>query len=474
MNARSAKAALAAAHTGVAAPLDGIDGGGDDGAVQRLHDLALRHRFAPADDPPVQRVFPDERRFFLGRKMPEHRSGAGIGKMLLCFGDKAAAAQQLHRALGNGRRGGKTGGADPRQIDKARRLLRFFDNKVFPLGIAPHTGKVPDGFPVVDRRNAAGRGGADFLQSYGGVGDILHLGHRVGARPHDQVAVNGRRDKNALALLVGALKNDMVNQSALRFIHNVIFPADAPHGKAVSAHHLMHLITVQAGGIYNVACFKIAFGGMQAVAVLQPVNAGHRGGEVKVAAVYHCRFRQRQRIFPWTDNRGGGRIKGAGHRFADIRLQRAGLIGGQQFQLRHAVGKTLPVQHFQVPVILFAERQYQRADFLPLYIQLFAQLPRQRHAAHVQFRHQGTGERVISGVQDGAVGFCRHIGNIVFGFQNQHLTAVAAQLIGGGGANDSTADHSNIIHGSILLIMRIKERGTAPGFSNTVYSIGNC
>ena len=104
----------------------------------------------------------------------------------------------------------------------------------------------------------------------------------------------------------------MVNQSTLRFIHNVIFPADAPHGKAVSAHHLMHLITVQAGGIYNVACFKIAFGGMQAVAVLQPVNAGHRGGEVKVAAVYHCRFRQRQRIFPWADDRGRGRIKGAG------------------------------------------------------------------------------------------------------------------------------------------------------------------
>ena len=123
MNAGPAEATLTATHTGIAAALDGINRGGDNGTVQCLHDLSLGDGLATADDPTVERVLLDKRCFFLGGEPAEHGALTGIGEVLLRNRVKPAALQQLHRFFRNSRRSGEPGGTDPGEIDKAGRLL---------------------------------------------------------------------------------------------------------------------------------------------------------------------------------------------------------------------------------------------------------------------------------------------------------------------------------------------------------------
>ena len=243
----------------------------------------------------------------------------------------------------------------------------------------------------------------------------------------------------------------MLHHMSLRFIHYIIFAPYALHGKAGAARHLVHLIAVQPGGIYNIACLKIPLGGMQAVALPGAVYAGNGGGKPQLAAVHHGGLGQRQRVFPRAYDGGGGGVQRGGHFVAHIWLQCVHFISGQQLNAGHTIGKALLVQLLQVALVLLTKGQHQRADLLPLHIQLFTQLLGQRHAAHIGLSHQGAGGRVISRVQNSAVGFGGHIGHIVFGLQHQHAAVVPAQFVGSSGAHYPAADDSNIIHHWFLL-----------------------
>jgi len=162
--------------------------------VQRLYDLPFGNSLTPADNPAVQRIFLNESSLFLGGKVPEHCALAGIGKVLFFYGFQAAATQQLHRLFRYGRRGGKSRGTDPGQIDKARRLFGFLYNKILLLGIAAYPGKIADALPVIEIRHAAGSRGAHLLQPKGSIGHAFHILHSIGAGPNDQIPVNGGGD----------------------------------------------------------------------------------------------------------------------------------------------------------------------------------------------------------------------------------------------------------------------------------------
>ena len=263
--------------------------------------------------------------------------------------------------------------------------------------------------------------------------------------------MNGGSHQNALAFFIGTLEDNVAYHITLRFIHNIVFAPHTVHGKAGAAHHLVDLITVQPGGIYNVAGLKIPLGGVQAVAAIYAVNAGDGGGKLHLAAVHHRGFGQRQGKFPRADNSSRGRIKRSGHLFAHIRLQCMYLIGGQQLHTGNAVFQPLPVQHLQVALILLIEGQHQGTDLIPFDIQLFTKLLGQLYAAYVGFGHQAAGCGVVTGVKNGAVGFGGHIGHIVFRLQHQYTAVIPAQFIGGSSAPNSAADDGNIIHVSFLL-----------------------
>ena len=65
------KAALTAAHTGTAAALDTVNGGGGDLFVQSVQNFALGDRLTAADHAAIGGFLCNEPGFFFGRKLLE-------------------------------------------------------------------------------------------------------------------------------------------------------------------------------------------------------------------------------------------------------------------------------------------------------------------------------------------------------------------------------------------------------------------
>ena len=115
MHPGAAESALAAPHTRVAAALDGVNGTGDNGTVNRLNDLPLRHGFTPADNPAVERIFGNHRGLLRIAEFPELNAPAPVDKRLLFRQLKTAPGQYAQSLQGNGRSCGESGcGSHPR------------------------------------------------------------------------------------------------------------------------------------------------------------------------------------------------------------------------------------------------------------------------------------------------------------------------------------------------------------------------
>ncbi len=258
----AAEAALAAAHPGVAAALDGVDGPGNDGTVDGVHNLPFGDGFAPADNPAVEGILLHQLGLLLGGEVAEDGALPGVDKFRLFLEGKAASLEKLHRLNADGRGGGQAGGLDAAQVDEALGGGGFLDDEVVLIGVCTNPGEVPDGIPEVDPGHRLYRHPADKAQAGGGVVDIVGLLYALGVGADNEVAVNRGSHQNALAVLIGALENDLVHKAALGLVQEEIFPAVGEGGEAVAAYHGVDLVGVYAGCVDDILGLHIPGGGM--------------------------------------------------------------------------------------------------------------------------------------------------------------------------------------------------------------------
>ena len=403
MHPGAAEAALAAAHARGAAAFYAVDGARRDGAVQRVHDLALRHGFAPADDTAVQRIFPDGLRLLLRRHFVESFFGAGVDEALLFLQRHARARNQRQRVLRNRRRAGKARAFDAAQRDEAGRGLP--NDKIALVGIGAHARKIADIFPEVYARHALDGLFPHECQRVRLCGNVLAAaGLRIGA--DDKVVVNRRRNEHTLAVAVGTLENNVVHHIALAFVQKVVFTSAGNRGKARFTRHRGHQVRLHARRVHHGTGFKIAFCSMQPPAAADFLRACHSCFQMEFHAVFYGGLGQRQRQIPRLHNGRTGRIQRAAHRIGKIRLHGQRFLPRQHAHAGHAVRHTVFVQAAHGCHFLIGKSQHQAADLAVFDVERSALLFRQRTSPHIQPRHGGARFRVVPRVHDGAVGAC--------------------------------------------------------------------
>lgn len=194
--------------------------------------------------------------------MAEDGALPGVDKFRLFLEGKAASLEKLHRLNADGRGGGQAGGLDAAQVDEALGGGGFLDDEVVLIGVCTNPGEVPDGIPEVDPGHRLYRHPADKAQAGGGVVDIVGLLYALGVGADNEVAVNRGSHQNALAVLIGALENDLIHKAALGLVQEEIFPAVGEGGEAVAAYHGVDLVGVYAGCVDDILGLHIPGGGM--------------------------------------------------------------------------------------------------------------------------------------------------------------------------------------------------------------------
>ena len=373
----------------------------------------------------------------------EPGAAAMTGEVLLLCQGQSVIGQQLRRVLGDGRCGGETGGADARQVQKVGGGQ--LNDEVPTVCGGTHPGKVADGLPEVHRGHRLLGGLPHKGQPVGGGGHVVPL-HRGGVGPYDQVAVDGGGHQDALAVGAGALEDHVAHPVSLALVQQEVLAPGGVDGKGGGRGHLMDGLGPDAGGVDHVPAVEVALVGVDQPALFRGLQPGNGGVQVELCAVDYGSLRQGQTVLPGGADGGGGSVEGRGHPVGQVGVHGSGLVPGEQLELRHAVGLSPLEQGVEGSVILRREGQDQGAAGAVGDIQFGAQLLGQLSAPHVEPGHQGTGLRVITGVEDGGVGLGGAVGHVVFPLQNSDLQLVAGELEGGCRAGDAAANDENVIH----------------------------
>ena len=210
--------------------------------------------------------------------------------------------------------------------------------------------------------------------------------------------------------------------------------------------HVVDGVGVDAGGIHQIAGGEISLAGVDQPAAAGFLDAGDLGFQMKPGPVADGGFRQSQTVFPGGTDGGGGSVEGGLYLVRQLGVHTAGLVAGEDFQAGHAVGVAPGLEGVQGGALLRGEGQHKRAAGPIGDVQLLAQLPGQSHTPHVEPGHQGAGQGIIAGVENGGIGLGGAVGHVVFLLQNAHPDLVFGELKGRGGAHNAAADDEYIVH----------------------------
>ena len=222
--------------------------------MDRVDDFPFGDRLAPADDPAVQRVFPDGGLALVFGHKAEALLPAGQNGMFFFLRGKAAFVQQLDRLQRDGRGGGQAGGFDARQVDKM--LGGDADLEFVLVRVGADAGEIADGVAVGQGGHRLGGLGPNEGHALGGVAGIDGAADILGVRADQEVMVHRRGNQDALAVRVGALKQNMLGAVAFGLVHHVIFALVRDHGKGVGGGHVVDFVALYAGGVDHKAGFQ--------------------------------------------------------------------------------------------------------------------------------------------------------------------------------------------------------------------------
>ncbi len=384
--------------------------------MDRVDDLTFGDRLAPADDPAVERVFPDGGlALVLGHKA-EALLPAGEDGVLLLFWMEAAFVQQLHRLQRDGRGGGQAGRFDARQVDKM--LGGDADLEFVLVRVGTDAGEIADGVAVGQRGHRLGGLGPHEGHALGGVAGVDGAADILGVRADQEVMVHRRGDQDALAVRVGALKQNVLGAVAFGLVHHVVFALVRDHGKGVGGGHVVDFVALYAGGVDHKAGFHGTTVRLDPVAAVDLCKAGHFGAAAQLHAVDDRRFRKRQGVFPGGNDAGAGRVQGADHLGADQGVHLPDLVAGEDLKAGHPVLYAPLIEGLNGGPFFFRKGQHEGTDPRKGNVQVLAQLLCHGVAGYVQTGHQGAGLGIVPGVDDRAVGAGSAHGDVVFLFKH--------------------------------------------------------
>ena len=390
------------------------------------------------------------------RHFLEARLRARIGVRILFRKFHAVGSHHLLDVFRDtcGRR--ESGGLDAGNVKEA--VIRL-DNEIVDRTVRTNAREIADILTEINGRHALCRHLAHESK-------IVRTSRRVAGsavhcvRTDDQIAVNGRRNQHALADFGRALENDVTDARAFALVKQIICAFVRKDLKRVRQHHIVNYARFGTGSVNDILRLdRLAARGDREAAVDLGDGFDFRF-QTQFHAVHNGRFRKSQGIFPRVDNSCGGRVERARYVVGDIGLHFLRFFVGKNAKSRNAVCNAAVIQPLYVRGFFVAEREHKRTDLRIGNVELFGKHFRQIHAAHVQFRHQRTLRRIVTGVDDRAVGSRAAHSDVVLLFQHDRLQIESGKTVGNGGADHAAADNCYIIHRSHTSISSIGIRQT--------------
>ena len=226
------------------------------------------------------------------------------------------------------------------------------------------------------------------------------------------------------------------DQAALGFVQKVVFPSAGQNAESRGGGQIVHLIGVAAGGVDNEAAS----------------DSGHRGVEEKIAAVGPGGVRQADGQGPGGDDPGGGGVQRPPDVGREVGLPPPHLLAAEEGETRHPVGIAALLQLAEGDVVLRLQRQHQGAVDHIVHMEVFRQLGHHGVAFDIVTGHFGARQRIISRVDDAAVGPGGARGHVVVPFDENNPRLGLGQFAGHCAADDAAADDGHVVDGMDICI----------------------
>ena len=343
-----------------------------------------------------------------------------------------------------------------------RRKTGAFDTDGFkcPIGSAFHgayhkvaaqlmradTGEIGDHTAYVDARPRFCGLLQDIRQTLGRGACILGIVNILCGRPDQQVAMGGRRYQNTLAHRGGYLKNCHREAQRILPVHQVILSPARNHGELARRDHVMKVSAVYAGAVDKGARLKAALVGFDQPAAADRLHIQHLSLHDEVDAIIAGSIGQRVCHLIRACQTGTWHMQGHQHILIDIGLQGQDLVLVNDPALCHPVLQGLLIELFDFRPVCLVKTQHEGAGLAVGHAQLPAQRRIHPRAFYVEARLVTARLRIISRVDNAAVGFTCAFGYILRPLQQGYIAHVPGKLPGYRAAYHATADHNNIVH----------------------------
>ena len=441
-HAGRAEAALAAAHASAGAALDGVER--CRAAADGVDDLRLGDGLAPADDATVERVRGDGGGA-LGVIHAAERNGAFAERVpVRAFAEgEARLGEEAFHHLGDGGRAREAGRADAGGEDEPRARGAAADDEVAFARLRAQSGEERDRLAEVEIGDALE---ADLLErrdAFGRDGGVRLALLVDRGRSGEGVAVDGGRNEDALAELRGA-REEHARERRGGAVEQEVFALARVDRERVVAEQARDVVREDAGGVDDEPRAEGFGAGVDFDRVPEVAHRAGGRAELPDGAVCAGVLGAGDAKLVWAGDRGRGRPERGKGLLREARLQRAGLVAGDDAQVRDAVRLAAREEVAQRCLVVGRERGNERAAAAVGDRELAAPVLEDRVAADVEAGHERAGLRVEAGVDDGGVGARGAGGDVLRGLDERDLQIKARKVAGDGAAGRASADDGEV------------------------------
>ena len=226
----------------------------------------------------------------------------------------------------------------------------------------------------------------------------------------------------------------------------------APRGNTdlLFAHHVVEFIRIDSCRIDHIFRLEFSLTGGKLITAVDLYDVLNFRIKLKFYSVLAGVFRKSDIQIKRADDPRRGSVQRRIHLIRDIRLHRPDLFSTHDLKSPHAVFYPSLVQFFQRRHILLTQADDQRTDPLKREIQIFGELLHHFISLYVQLCHERSRDRIISCMDDRAVGLGCPAADVLLFFQHTHADFIAGQFPCRSRTGHSASDYDHIIHDNFL------------------------
>ena len=348
----------------------------------------------------------------------------------------------LHR-LGDGGRAREAGRADAGGEDEPRARGAAADDEVALARLRAQSGEERDRLAEVEVGNAPE---PDLLERRDALGrdGRVRLALLVDrGRSGERVAVHGGRDEDALAELRGT-GEEHARERRGGAVEQQVFALARADRERVVAEQARDVVREDARGVDDEPRAEGLGAGSDLDRVPEVAHRRDRRAELPDRAVRAGVLGAGDAELVGAGDGGGGRPERGEGLLGEARLERAGLVAGDDAQVRNAVRLAAREEVAERGLVVGRERGDERAAAVERDRELAAPILEDRVAADVEAGHERAGLRVEAGVDDGGVGAGGAGGDVLRGVDERDLQIEARKVAGDGAAGGAGADDGEV------------------------------